>query len=545
MNIYFNRPMTLCFLSLMVLASCDPATSSPNSIDPTPNASFEPSASATAEPTPDATPEATAEATPEATPTAFPSATPEATPTAFPSAEPDILLNPRSPELDGLVFPKDDRVFVNTANDPLSTFSTDVDTAAYTYLRSLLKANRLPSKGEIRTEEYINFFNYNYPSPQNETFGIYPELSQGAFGDPNTALLRIGIKGKELARQQREPAHLTFLIDVSGSMNIANRLELVKQSLALLVEQLTPADTISIVTYGSESHVKLRPTSDKNQILNVLKSLRPEGATDLESGITLAYQTAASNLALKGTHRVILCSDGVANVGATGPDELLNRIANQKSQGITLTALGFGMGEYNDLLMEQLSNAGDGQFHYVDTLAQAQRIFVENLTGTLQVIARDAKIQVSFDPAVVEQYRLLGYDNRSLSDEAFDNPTTDAGEIGSGHSITALYELRLRSGNTPNLGKVSLRFKENDRETTLEKPLQFESLSAFEKSSSSFQLAWTVAKYAELIKNPQVTTYGLDSLKAQSPQLLQAFPNGDVTEFFDLIQITDALLTQP
>ena len=434
--------------------------------------------------------------------------------------------------------------FIEVANDPLSTFALDVDTGSYTFGRNQLKHGQLPPKDSIRTEEYLNAFNYAYPQPPSGKFGIYTELGPSYFGAEDNRLLRIGVQGKEILDRQRKDAVLTYVVDVSGSMNQASRLDLVRQSLQFLVTQLRPTDQIGIVIYGTAARVALEhtPVSDKAKILNVINSLRPEGSTNVEAGLTLGYEQASKAFKNGLVNRVILCSDGVANVGETGPDAILKRIRQASENGITLTTLGFGMGDYNDTLMEQLANQGDGQYAYIDTLAEAQKLFGPDLTSTLQIIAKDTKIQVSFNPATVEQYRLLGYENRDIADEDFRNDKVDAGEIGSNHSVTALYEVRLTPGASQgDLATVYLRYKDVDdyqRVTELNRKVSLDQLVSFRDASSGFKLATAVAEYAEILRQSVFARSGklsevmslAQSLQTQQPQ------NQQLQEFTTLVQ---------
>ena len=277
-------------------------------------------------------------------------------------------------------------------------------------------------------------------------------------------LMRVGLKGKMIPADERKDATLIFVIDVSGSMNRGDRLGLVKRSLELLVGQLRPQDKVGVVIYGSRGHVLLEPTAGSNTetIMGAINALRSEGSTNAAEGLELGYRMAEGELHPDRITRVMLLSDGVANVGDTGPDSILKLIKNQVEEGVTLSTVGFGMGNYNDILMEQLANDGNGAYAYVDTLKEAQRIFVENLTGTLQVIALDSKVQVDFNPDVVSRYRLLGYENRRVDDEDFRNDQVDAGEVGAGHSVTALYELKLREEAQGQMAEVFVRYEDPD-----------------------------------------------------------------------------------
>ncbi|MEZ0373644.1 MAG: von Willebrand factor type A domain-containing protein [Candidatus Sericytochromatia bacterium] len=440
-------------------------------------------------------------------PTSHPSAEPTALPTAMPSAgqsgEPE---NPLTPYRDTFFKNYGVNPFIEAGTDPLSTFALDVDTGSYSYGRNELNHNQLPPKDSVRTEEYLNAFSYYYPQPASGKFAIHTELGPSYFGSTDARLLRIGIQGKEILDRQRKDAVLTYVVDVSGSMNQTSRLDLVRQSLHYLLTQLRPSDKVGIVIYGTEARVLLEhtPVSEQALIDKAIDSLRPEGSTNVEAGLNLAYQQAGKAYQNGLVNRVILCSDGVANVGETGPDAILERIRHESENGITLTTLGFGMGEYNDTLMEQLANQGDGQYAYVDTLAEAKRLFGPDLTSTLQIIAKDAKVQVSFNSQLVEQYRLLGYENRDIADSDFRNDRIDAGEIGSGHSVTALYEVRLKPEATEGeLATVFLRYKDIDdyqRIQEISRKVTLAELTSFRDATPSFKLATSVAEFAEILR---------------------------------------------
>ncbi|MEA3339370.1 MAG: von Willebrand factor type A domain-containing protein, partial [Chloroflexota bacterium] len=341
--------------------------------------------------------------------------------------------------------------FIDTEDDHFSTFAVDVDTGSYTLMRRYVNDGHLPPDESVRVEEYVNYFEQGYEPPldieREGAFAIHLEGAPSLYGSERHYLVRVGLKGYEIPPEERKDAVLTFVIDVSGSMDMENRLELVKQSLRLLVEELRPSDKIGIAVYGSQGHAILEhaPVAEADYILRAIDRLQPEGSTNAEEGLLIGYQMAAQAFDPQAINRVILCSDGVANVGNTGPDSILEQIRDYAGRGIYLTTVGFGMGNYNDVLMEQLANDGDGFYAYVDTLKEAERIFVRDLTSTLQVIARDAKIQVDFNPSVVRSYRLIGYENRDVADEDFRNDEVDAGEIGVGHSVTALYEIKFNS----------------------------------------------------------------------------------------------------
>ncbi len=332
------------------------------------------------------------------------------------------------------------------------------------------------------------------------------EAAPAPFGPTGSWLLRIGIKGREISPQNRKPANLVFVIDVSGSMERENRLELVKKSLHLLLDQLTPADRVGIVVYGSTARTVLAPTSAAQRVTirRAINALHTDGATNAEAGIRLGYQIAEGVFEPDKINRIILCSDGVANVGNTGPDTILDEIKRYVDRGITLTSVGFGMGNYNDVLMERLGNRGNGFYAYVDDLNEARRLFAENAVATLEVIARDVKIQVKFDSQTVRSYRLLGYENRDVADKDFRNDTVDGGEIGAGHTCTALYELKLNEQPTSDLAAtVYIRYKNarGDEVDEVNHPFFLSACTGgFESASDDFRLAAAAAELAEILR---------------------------------------------
>ena len=442
--------------------------------------------------------------------------------------------------------------FIDTEDDHFSTFAVDVDTASYTVTRKFVTDGNLPDPDSVRVEEFVNYFDYGYQRPTEEegAFAIHMEGSPSPFGGENHWLMRVGLQGKDIAAESRKDATLIFTIDVSGSMEREDRLELVKKSLRLLVDELRPTDEVGIVIYGSSGRVLLEPTSgeDKDEIKDAIDELRPGGSTFVADGLRLAYKMAVDNVEDGRITRVIVLSDGVGNVGDTGSESILRQVQEHVDQGVTLTTVGFGMGNYNDVLMEQLANDGDGSYHYVDELSEARRIFVEDLTGTLQVIVRDAKVQVDFNPEVVSRYRLLGYENRRVADEQFRDDTVDAGEIGADHSVTALYELKLHDDADNDdaegiLGTVFVRYQDPDSSEVLEisGTLQRNELSAgFEDASARFQLAAVVAEYAEILRESYWAQDGnLEDVVAQARRVQGLLPRGsDVAEFADLTQRT-------
>lgn len=395
---------------------------------------------------------------------------------------------------------------IDTEDDRFSTFAVDVDTASYTVMRRVIGDGYLPAKDSVRVEEYINFFEQGYRAPTESAFAIFIDGARAPYVE-NYQLVRVGLKGYEVPAEARADVVLTFVIDVSGSMNMETRLELVKDALELLVGQLRPTDQIGLVVYGSSARVVLRHTAveDGSAILKAIRGLEAEGSTNAEEGLLEAYRLARKAFNPEAINRVILCSDGVANVGNTGPDSILEQIREYADKNIYLTTVGFGMGNYNDVLMEQLANDGDGFYAYVDDIKEAERLFVHNLTSSLQVIARDAKVQVEFNPAVVSRYRLIGYENRAVADEDFRNDAVDAGELGPGHSVTALYEVKLQAEADPLATAliVYLRWEDPDTREVIEINRSIaaaELQSAFEGSDPRFQLTAVVAQYAEVLR---------------------------------------------
>ena len=428
--------------------------------------------------------------------------------------------------------------FIDTEDDHLSTFAMDVDTGSYAVARRFVQGGNLPDPASVRVEEFVNYFDQDYEPPSEDVFAIHVEGSRSPFGGDKHWLLRIGIQGKTIADDARKDATLVFAIDVSGSMDRQDRLELVKRSLRLLVDELRPTDEVGIVIYGDYGSVLLRPTDggEKRAILSAIDRLRPGGSTYVEDGLRLAYEMAAQQVRDGRITRVLLLSDGVGNVGNTGADSILRQIRSHVNKGVTLTTVGFGMGNYNDILMEQLANDGDGAYHYVDTLAEARNVFVRNLAGTLQNIAKDAKIQVGFNPAVVRSYRLLGYENRAVADEDFRDDTVDAGEVGAGHSVTALYEIKLQPDVDGALSAISVRYEDPDTGEVSETAQEFqrsELVTNFQDASPRFQLAAVVAEYAEILRESYWAQEGsLAEVAAEAGRMRLLLPQDlDVVEF--------------
>jgi secreted protein with Ig-like and vWFA domain len=347
-----------------------------------------------------------------------------------------------------------ENAFLNARENPLSTFSIDVDTASYAIVRRFLNENRLPPKGAVRVEELLNYFTYDYPQPKGDVpFSATMEVAACPWA-PEHRLVRVGLKGREVPNDQRPPSNLVFLIDVSGSMNMPNKLPLLQKCFSLLVEQLGPKDRVAIVTYASGTRVVLEPTQDKEAMQAAIDGLRAGGSTYGSSGVELAYRMAERGFVKGGTNRVILATDGDWNVGITNQSELLDMIAQKARSGVFLTVLGFGMDNLKDSMLVKLADRGNGHYAYIDTALEAKKVFVEQLSGTLVTIAKDVKIQVEFNPAQVGAYRLIGYEKRLLAKEDFNDDQKDAGEIGAGHTVTALYEVVPAGKEQPDLAMV-------------------------------------------------------------------------------------------
>jgi Ca-activated chloride channel family protein len=428
--------------------------------------------------------------------------------------------------------------FVDPARDPYSTFAMDVDTASYSVARSYLADGNMPDADSVRVEEFVNAFDYNYPAPSNDTFAISIDGGPSPFVGQRALELRIGIQARVIPSDARPPVSLTFVIDTSGSMGIDNRLELVKAALDLLVSRLQPNDSVAIVRFGSDAAIVLQPTSvaEPQVIEAAIARLSPGGSTNAQAGLELGYDLAAAARRPGATDRVVLASDGVANVGLTDADSILARIDREVDQGVELVSIGVGLGNFNDVLLEQLADRGNGFYAYINDRSDAERVFGAQLTGTLVTVAQDARVQVDFDPAAVSRYRLLGYENRQMADSDFNNPAADAGEVGAGHSVTALYEIEPAWERTPTLGTVSLHWIDPDtgarRELT--RAINLGDFSAdYRSTSAGFHLATTVAGLAELLRDsPYATDFDLADVAAQAESLPAYFPgNRDVADF--------------
>ena len=406
--------------------------------------------------------------------------------------------------------------FYSAAARPFSTFAIDVDTAAYTLARNYMLKGFLPPAESVRTEEFVNFFDYGYAPPKHGTFSIHTDCAPSRFGR-GLHMLKVGVKGRRLGREEQRPAVLTFLVDTSGSMNKPDRLGLVKKSLRMLVNKLGPRDMIAIVQYEADSRVVLEHTvlKDKTKILEAIDAMQCGGATNLEKGMNRAYRTAADAFVPGSENRVLLLSDGVANLGTSAAQDILRSVEKYRRQGIFCSVFGFGIGTYDDEMLESLANKGNGSYTFIDSEAEARRVFVDDLSATLNTIAADVKIQIQFNSKYVKRYRQLGYENRQLKKKDFRNDAVDAGEVGSGQSVTALYELDLkgiqtaamrRSGEWVAMVRVRYRRTDTGKVEEIERPVSAPDIcSSFDKADVHFKLASSVAEFAEILRGSPFT----------------------------------------
>ena len=460
-----------------------------------------------------------------------------------------------------------DNPFQLVRTEPLSTFALDVDSGAYSNVRRFLDDGQLPPVDAVRLEEMINYFTYDYPAPDNQPFAINTELSQAPW-QPQHQLLRIGIKGKEIENEALPPSNLVFLFDVSGSMNDPDKLPLLKSAFRLLVNELRPEDRVSIVVYAGAAGLVLPSTSgaEKETILAALDNLEAGGSTAGGEGIELAYQEAAENFLDNGNNRIILATDGDFNVGMSSDAELIRLIEQKREQDIFLTVLGFGTGNLKDAKMEQLANNGNGNYAYIDNILEAKKVLVTEMGGTLLTLAKDVKIQVEFNPAQVQAYRLLGYENRLLAAQDFNDDTKDAGELGAGHTVTALYEIvpvgvdspvelptvddlkyqetQPNSGNfAGELLQLKLRYKPptGDNSELITQAIANDR-KPLDQASPDFRFAAAVAEFGMLLRD---SPYRGESSFDQVLELAQgskgADPEGYRSEFIQLVKTAQAL----
>jgi len=450
------------------------------------------------------------------------------------------------------------------AEHPVSTFSIDVDTGAYANVRRFLNEGRLPPEDAVRVEEMINYFDYDYaPAASRDTpFKVTTEVAKAPW-NAEALLMRIGIKGFEIEAKERPVANLVFLVDVSGSMDSPDKLPLLKNAFRMLTDQLTARDRVSMVVYAGSSGVVLEPTpgNQKHRIYAALERLSAGGSTNGASGIELAYQLAHDTFVKGGINRVVLATDGDFNVGTVNFEALVDMAERERSSGVALTTLGFGTGNYNDQLMERLADAGNGNYAYIDTLSEARKVLVSQLNSTLFTIAKDVKIQVEFNPSEVLEYRLIGYENRMLAREDFNNDKVDAGEIGAGHRVTALYEVvpvgargrvdPLRYAVKPDiaidkgeLANVRVRYKKPDADSSqlLEYPIHKSSVASADKLSPDFRFAASVAAFGQLLRGGKYTgAFSYGDVATLAKGALSDDNDGYRREFVSLVELARTL----
>lgn len=483
-----------------------------------------------------------------------------------------IVVAPQEPTGRDVFAGQEDSPFKVVAQAPVSTFSLDVDTASYSFARASLARNVLPQRASVRVEEMVNYFPYAYPAPTLASEPFRTTIS--VFPSPWNAgrqIVHIGIKGYEVAASERPKANLVFLVDTSGSMSPANRLPLAKQGLSLLVDKLEPGDKVSIVTYAGSSSVALEPTdvSDKRKILAAIDRLGAGGSTAGAQGLSTAYSLAHANYDPKGVNRIMLVTDGDFNVGVTNRDELKGYVERERGKGVYLSVLGFGMGNYNDATMQALAQNGNGTAAYIDTLSEARKVLVEEATSSIVPIAGDVKVQVEFNPAKVAEYRLVGYETRALRREDFNNDKVDAGEVGSGHTVTALYEIvpvdaaRVNSdlryappsndarsmSNVEELGFLSMRYKlpgksESQLSTT---PIPAAGTAeTFDAAPQEARFAVAVAGFGELLRGGRhVGSLTYDDVIRQGLAARGEDPFGYRSEFVQLVRQAKAAPALP
>lgn len=454
------------------------------------------------------------------------------------------------------------------ASEPVSTFSIDVDTGAYSNMRRWLNQGQLPPEDAVRVEEFINYFDYDYPYPESQRvpFQVSTEIAPTPW-NANTRLLRIGIQGYKVPREQLPASNLVFLVDVSGSMNSPDKLPLLQQALSMLVGQLDARDSISMVVYAGASGVVLAPTpgNRKADILTALQRLQAGGSTNGAAGIQLAYQMAQQNFIPNGVNRVILATDGDFNVGLASTEELIDLVQRKRKAGIALTTLGFGSGNFNDHLLEQLADEGNGNYAYIDRLNEARKVLAEELSATLMTIASDVKIQIEFNPQLVSEYRLIGYENRMLNEEDFANDKVDAGEIGAGHRVTALYEISLAGSKGqrlpprryqpghPSTGRdmasfnnelayLRIRYKlPGESESKLiQAPVMDSGINA--RGGDSFNFAAAVAAFGQKLRGGTfLENFDYDDIEDLARRSRGSDPSGYRSEFMQLVNLARTL----
>ena len=461
----------------------------------------------------------------------------------------------------------DSNPVTRVAESPVSTFSIDVDTGSYSNVRRMLNAGQLPVQDAVRIEELVNYFDYSYPAPDtlDTPFQVTTETGPNPW-NANTLLLHIGIKGYQVAMTDIPAANLVFLIDVSGSMQSADKLELLKKGMKLLVKQLRSQDRVSIVVYAGASGVVLEPTPGDQtfKITQALDKLTAGGSTNGAAGIRLAYEVAQSAYIKDGVNRILLATDGDFNVGTSNFEQLIDLVETRRDSGIGLSTLGFGTGNYNDHLAEQLANRGNGMHAYIDTLNEANKVLVKQLSSTLLTIAKDVKIQLEFNPAVVSEYRLVGYENRRLRREDFNNDRIDAGEIGAGHTVTALYEITLAGSGSERieplryggnrstkrkhgneLALLRLRYKQPGSDTSqlIEAPVYRKAIKTrLDQTTDRYRFAAAVAGFGQQLRGGEyLEDFDYDAVLQLARSSRGSDPNGYRGEFIQLVQLAQSV----
>jgi len=448
--------------------------------------------------------------------------------------------------------------WVMTERDSMSTFGLDVDTASYTLCRRYIRGGFLPPTGAVRMEEFINYFNYRYPQRANPVFAVHAEAGRSPFAGEgkDLTLLKIGVKARTIGRDQRRASHLIFVVDASASMDQPDRLGLVQQALKMLVRRLAAVDRVTLITCAGDARLHLEAVSarEREKIVAAIEAIQPGGPTNLLAGLKLGYAAARRAFAPKQINHVVLCSDGVANVGQTEAEAVLNEVAADRKQGITITCVGVGYGSYNDVFLEALANQGDGSYVFLDSPGQAVRVFVEQLAATLQTVARDARIQVAFNPNRVRRYRLIGYENRDIEDSRFRDDTVDAGEVGSGQCSTALYELELSGQDSADqqedFGTVFVRYRNAESGQIEEISSRLDSAVVRRRTvegAPGFFLAACAGRFAEILRQSEHAQDGkLADVLQVAEQVSQALPlDRDVRELAELIRRAENLPAAP
>ncbi|WP_119304495.1 vWA domain-containing protein [Dongia deserti] len=453
------------------------------------------------------------------------------------------------------------------AQAPVSAFSIDVDTGAYSNVRRFLMNGRMPPKDAVRVEEMINYFSYDYPKPEagGDPFRVTTSVVRTPW-NPETHLLHIGIKGYQPPAEERPAANLVFLIDVSGSMDQPDKLPLLQAGMKVLTDQLRDDDKVTIVVYAGAAGLVLEPTAakDKAKIKAALDRLKAGGSTAGGEGLALAYAKAKEAKIEGGINRIILATDGDFNVGVTDIGQLKDMVEDARDSGVSLTTLGFGEGNYNDALMEQIADVGNGNYGYVDSLKEAKRLLSDQLSGTIQTIAKDVKIQIEFNPRVVAEYRLIGYENRALNREDFNNDRKDAGEIGAGHTVTAIYEIAVKGSKglaidplrygehadervdprAAEFGFLRLRYKAPDANVSklIETPLPVAALENADDAPSDAHFAAAVAAFGQKLRGGDyVGVFGYDQIAEAARASRGDDGDGYRAEFIELVEMARAL----